>query len=67
MDVVVKDGVEMLYDGEWSKQAWSLSIYLHLQANLIMRMNMKCPKKTNRWVSLGVLFNFFKQYRRTIV
>ncbi len=28
MDVVVKDGAEMLYDGEWSKQAWSMSIYL---------------------------------------
>jgi hypothetical protein len=43
MDIVVKDGVEMLYDGEWSKQAWSLSVYLRSQANLIMRMNVKCP------------------------
>ncbi len=67
MDVVVKDGAEMLYDGEWSKQAWSLSVYLHSQANLITHMNMKCPKKTNRWVSLGVLLNFLKQYRRTII
>jgi hypothetical protein len=32
-----------------------------------MRMNVKCPKKTNCWVSLGVLLNFLKQYRRTIV
>jgi hypothetical protein len=30
-------------------------------------MNVKCPKKTNRWVSLGVLFNFLKQYRHTII
>ncbi len=28
MDVVVKDGAKMLYDGEWSKQAWSMSVYL---------------------------------------
>jgi hypothetical protein len=28
MDVVVKDGAEMLYDDEWSKQVWSLSVYL---------------------------------------
>jgi hypothetical protein len=28
MDVVIKDGAEMLYDGEWCKQAWSLSVYL---------------------------------------
>jgi hypothetical protein len=67
MDVVVKDDVEMLYDGEWSKQAWSMSVYLRSQVNLITCMNVKCPKKTNRWVSLGVLLNFFKQYRRTIV
>ncbi len=67
MDVVVKDDAEMLYNGEWSKQAWSLSVYLRSQANLITCMNMKCPKKTNRWVSLGVLLNFLKQYRRTIV
>jgi hypothetical protein len=32
-----------------------------------MRMNVKCPKKTNHWVSLGVLLNFLKQYCRTIV
>ncbi|CAK9222778.1 unnamed protein product [Sphagnum troendelagicum] len=30
-------------------------------------MNVKCPKKTYRWVNLGVLLNFLKQYRRTIV
>jgi hypothetical protein len=30
-------------------------------------MNVKCPKKTNCWVSLGVLLNFLKQYRRTII
>ncbi|CAK9215224.1 unnamed protein product [Sphagnum troendelagicum] len=57
----------MLYDGEWSKQAWSMSIYLRSWANLITRMNVKCPKMTNRWVNLGVLLNFLKQYRRTIV
>ncbi len=67
MDVIVKDGAEMLYDGEWSKQVWSLSVYLRSQANLIMRMNVKCPNKTNRWVTLGVLLNFLKQYHRTIV
>lgn len=67
MDIVVKDGTEMLYDIKWSKQAWSMSVYVHSQANLITRMNVKCPKKTNRWVSLGVLLNFLKQYRRTIV
>jgi len=28
MDVVVKDGAEMLYDDKWSKQAWSMLVYL---------------------------------------
>jgi hypothetical protein len=61
------DVVEMLYNGKWSKQAWLMLVYLCSQANLITRMNVKCPKKTNRWVSLGVVLNFLKQYRRTIV
>jgi hypothetical protein len=60
MDVIVKDDVEMLYDGKWSKQVWSMSVYLRSQANLITRMNVKCAKKTNCWVSLGVLLNFLK-------
>jgi hypothetical protein len=67
MDVVVKDGAEMLYDDKWSKEAWSMSVYLCSQANLITRMNVKCPKKTNHWVSLGMLLNFLNQYRHTIV
>ncbi|CAK9276309.1 unnamed protein product [Sphagnum jensenii] len=45
MDVIVKDGAEMLYDGKWSKQVWSMSVYLRSQANLITRMNVKCPKR----------------------
>jgi len=28
MDVIVKDGVEMLYDDKWSMQAWSMLVYL---------------------------------------
>jgi hypothetical protein len=60
MDVIVKDGAKMLYNGEWSKQAWSLSVYLCSQVNLITHMNLKCPKKTNRWVNLSMLLNFLK-------
>jgi hypothetical protein len=44
-----------------------MSVYLRLHANLITRMNVTCPKKTNRWVSLGMLLNFLKQYCRTII
>jgi hypothetical protein len=28
---------------------------------------LEVSQETNRWVNLGVLFNFLKQYRRTIV
>jgi hypothetical protein len=37
-----------------------MSVYLRSHANLITRMNVKCPKKTNRWVSLGMLLNFLE-------
>ena len=30
-------------------------------------MNVKCPKKTNRWAHLGRLLNFFKSYRRPLL
>jgi hypothetical protein len=30
-------------------------------------MNVKCPKKTNRWVHLGRLLNFYKSYRRPLL
>jgi hypothetical protein len=32
-----------------------------------MQMGVKCPKKTNRWVHLGRILNFYKQYRRPII
>jgi hypothetical protein len=30
-------------------------------------MNVKCPKKRNRWVHLGHMLNFYKLYRRPIL
>jgi hypothetical protein len=30
-------------------------------------MNVKCPKKTNRWAHLDRLFNFYISYRRPLL
>jgi hypothetical protein len=30
-------------------------------------MNVKCPKKTNRWAHLGRLLNFYKSYRQSLL
>jgi hypothetical protein len=38
-------------------------VYLRAQDNLIIAMNVKCPKKMNRWAHLGRLLNFYKLYR----
>ncbi len=35
--------------------------------NLIIAMNVKCPKKTNRWAHLGRLLNFYKSYRSLLL
>uniref|UniRef100_A0AAV1T8W6 Uncharacterized protein n=1 Tax=Peronospora matthiolae TaxID=2874970 RepID=A0AAV1T8W6_9STRA len=67
IDVVVKDGAKMVYDGEWSNQTWSLPVCLRSKANMITSMNAECSKKTNSWVSLGVLLEFIRQYRRIII
>jgi hypothetical protein len=38
-----------------------------MQNNLIIAMNNKCPKKTNRWAHLDRLLNFYKSYRRPLL
>jgi hypothetical protein len=55
IDLVVKSAVEELAGGEWIMFAWSFSIFLRAQANLITSMVTKCPKKMNRWTHLGRL------------
>jgi hypothetical protein len=30
-------------------------------------MNVKCPKKANRWVHLGCLLNFYKSYHHPLL
>ncbi|RHY20746.1 hypothetical protein DYB36_011168 [Aphanomyces astaci] len=37
------------------------------QANLITRMNVKCPQQTNRWSHLGRLLTFLKSHRRQLM
>jgi negative regulator of replication initiation len=67
IDMVVKSTTVELADDEWIMFARSFSIFLHAQANLITSMAVKCPKKTNRWMHMGRLLQFFKDHRRRIV
>jgi hypothetical protein len=67
IDLVVKLAAECVTDGTWINFAWSFSVFLRAQANLITRMGVKCPKKTNRWTHLGRLLAFLKSYRRQLI
>jgi len=67
IDLVTKRAAEGINDGQWVKFAYTYSVYLRAQNNLITAMNIKCPKKTNRWVHLGRLLTFYKTYRRAII
>ncbi len=67
IDLVMKRAAEGIFDGEWVKFAYTFSVYLRAQNNLITAMNVKCPKKTNRWVHLGRLLSFYKTYRRKLI
>lgn len=67
MDIVVKAATEGIDDGIWVKFAYTYFVYLRAQENLIINMNVKCSKKTNGWVHLGRLLNFFKSYHRSIL
>ncbi len=40
---------------------------MHAQDNLIIAMNVKCPKKTNCWAHVGRLLNFYTSYRRPLL
>jgi hypothetical protein len=67
IDLVVKSSSAGIAGGTWVAFAWSFSVFLRAQANLITSMGVKCPKKTNRWTHLGRLLTFFKQNRRMLV
>jgi hypothetical protein len=67
IDLVVKSTAKELANDKWIMFAWSFSIFLLAQANLITSMAVKCPKKTNRWTHFERLLQFFKDHRRRIV
>jgi hypothetical protein len=67
INIVVKVAVEAIDNGVWVKQVYTFSVLLQAQDNLIIEMNVKCPKKTNRWVHLSRLLNFYISYRRPLL
>jgi hypothetical protein len=48
IDIMVKVTTEGIDNGVWVKQAYTFSVYLRAQDNLIIAMDVKCPKKTDR-------------------
>jgi hypothetical protein len=67
INIVVKAAVEAIDNGVWVKQVYTFSVFLRAQDNLIIEMNVKCPKKTNRWAHLGRLLNFYISYCRPLL
>ena len=67
MDIVVRGAAEALCNGAYIRDVYSFSVYLRSQYNLMTEMGVKCPKKTTRWVHLGRVLNFYKDYRRRIL
>ena len=52
IDIISKHSADGIDGGAWIKFAYSYTVYLRPQNNLIIEMGVKCPKKTNRWVHL---------------
>jgi hypothetical protein len=67
IDIMVKAAAEGIDNCVWCKKAYTFSVYLRAQDNLIIKMNVKCPKKTNRWAHLGRLLNFYTSYRCSLL
>jgi hypothetical protein len=67
INIIVKAAIEAIDNGVWVKQVYTFSVFLRAQDNLIIEMNVKCPKKTNRWAHLGRVLNFYISYRRPLL
>ncbi|CAM6023396.1 unnamed protein product [Sphagnum balticum] len=67
INIVVKAAIEAIDNGVWVKQVYTFSVFLQAQDNLIIEMNVKCPKKTNRWAHFSCLLNFYISYRRPLL
>ncbi len=67
LDLVVHGAIDEVDDGTWLKTASTLSTYLRKQSNLITEMGEMCPKKTNRWLALGLVFKFYITHAPRIV
>ena len=63
MDLVVRKTTEEIDEGNWIKLLYRLSVYLRGQPNLILEMGVTCPKKTNRWLHLGMVIDFVLKYK----
>ncbi len=59
LDLVVHMVVDEVDGDAWVKTCYTLSTYLRKQSNLITDMGETCPKKTNRWVTLGSVLKFY--------
>ncbi|ETV65440.1 hypothetical protein H257_17835 [Aphanomyces astaci] len=57
---------EAIDQGEWIEIVYKLSVYLRAQSNLILCMGVTCPKKTNRWLHLGMVVDFILKYNSRI-
>jgi len=66
MDLVVRATTEAIDQGEWIDVVYKLSVYLRAQSNLILSMGVTCPKKTNRWLHLGMVVDFLLKYNARI-
>jgi hypothetical protein len=66
INIVVKAAVKAIDNSVSVKQVYMFSVFLRAQDNLIIEMNMKCPKKTNRSAHLDRLLNFYISYHRPL-
>lgn len=65
--IIAKESAEGIDKGTWIKFAYTYTVYLRSQLNLIIEMGVKCPKKTNRWVHLGNMLKFLKANQHRLI
>jgi hypothetical protein len=67
LDLVLHVAIDEVDGGTWLKTAYTLSMYLCKQSNLITEMGETCPKKTNWWLALESVLKFYITHVSSIV
>ncbi|KAI9912307.1 hypothetical protein PsorP6_005404 [Peronosclerospora sorghi] len=65
-DIVIRAATNEIDNGAFYKTAHAFSVHLRQQQNLILEMQVRCPRDTNRWMYFERILSFMLKHRRRL-